>query len=115
MSLPTETRSAQPRVLTSCLQLELLGGEVDAREQELPDLCHRPVRPLQAGLLDRFVEELLEHAEAAADAEVMRRAEWAAHERAHVAVRGDERQVRLRVAAVDGEDDRSGHAPVSGA
>ena len=88
VSLPTEIRSAQPRALASCLQLELLGGEVDARQEELPDLGHRPpVAPLQAGLLDRFVEELLEHAEAAADPEVVRRAERAPHERAHVAVR----------------------------
>ncbi len=38
MSLPTETRSAQPRALTSSLQLVLLGGEVDSGQQELPDL-----------------------------------------------------------------------------
>ena len=115
MSLPTEmirpAAGARER-----LQLELLGGEVDAGEQELPDRRDgRPV-PDETGLLDRLVEELLEQAEAAVDADVVRRAQRAACERAHVAIRPDEREVRLRVAAVHGEHDRQpdGHRPLGG-
>ena len=58
-------------------------------------------------LARRVVEQPLEHGEAAFDAEVMGRAQRTANEREHRAVGADEREVGLRVAAVDGEHDRA--------
>ena len=70
----------------------------------------RAVRALDPRLLHRLAEEALEHLDAAVHAEVVRRAQRPAHEREHLAVGRDEREIGLRVAAVDGEDDRCGHA-----
>ena len=88
-----------------------LGGEVDPGHAEARDGGDR--RAVGAGdsrLLDGLPEEALEHLDAAVDAEVVRRAQRPAHEREDAAVGRDEREVGLRVAAVDGEDDRRAHA-----
>src|SRR5205814_2403308 len=91
----------------------LLGREVDTGEVELSDLRDGAVAVWQAGLGDRLCEEVAENCEAAVDAEVVRRALWPADEREDLAVGADERQVGLRVAAVDREDERLGHAVTS--
>ena len=88
-----------------------LGGEVDPGHAEARDGGdRRAVRVGDARLLNGLPEEALEHLDAAVDAEVVRRAQRPAHEREDMAVGRDEREVGLRVAAVDGEDDRRRHA-----
>ena len=96
MSLPTEMRSAQLRALRASAA-RAPRREVDAGEQELPDRRDgRPV-PDETGLLDLLIEELLEQAEAAVDADVVWRASAGRGERAHVAIRPDEREVRFEL------------------
>ena len=109
MSLPTDVRAAQPRALTSSCSACSSAGKSTPAISSLPIAATGPLSPREPGSRGRLVEEALEHLEAAVDAEVVRRAERAAHEREHAAVRADEREMRLRVAAVDGEDDRSAH------
>src|SRR5581483_4265631 len=72
----------------------LLVVEVDAGEQE-----HR-----QIGAIAHLVDEAGEDVQAALEAKVVGRALRPAHRADHLAVLTDEDDVRLRVAAVDGED-----------
>ena len=90
-----------------------LGGEVDAGQQQLPDLRDWAVAVRQAGLLNRLREQVADDAERAVQAEVVRRALGAADERKHPAVVADEREVGLPVAAVDGEHERAAHRTAS--
>src|SRR5439155_27238763 len=83
----------------------LLVREVHAAEQHLR---HGRPAPVEAGAVD----ELLQHGRTAVEAEVVRRAERAARVRDQRPVRLDEREVGLRVAAVDGEDHASTSAAI---
>ena len=58
---------------------------------------------------ERVLVEPAEQPHAAVEAEVVRRAVAAAHEREHRAVLAQQRQVGLGVAAVDGEDEAAAH------
>ncbi len=109
MSLSTVECSAQPLFAARSTASVDLAGKVDAREQQLR---HRH-RRLDASLLGGAAEQLVEHVEGALDAEMVRRAAGAAHEREQLAVLAHEREVGLRVAAVDGEDDPPAHATAS--
>src|SRR5581483_8275622 len=91
------------------LQMLLLRREVDAGEQDRGDLGHRQLGVRQARVRDRALEELLEQGEAAVHADVVRRAERAADERKEFAVAAEQRDVCLRVAAVDRKDDPLRH------
>ncbi len=82
----------------------LLRREVDARHQQRGHLRHAAVRRRKARVPKRALEQAVENGEATFDAEMMRGAERSAHEGEDGAVRLHEREVRLRVAAVDGED-----------
>ena len=76
----------------------LLDREVDAGHQQLGG------RDRQLELARRLGEQRPEHRDPALEPEVVRRAARAAHEREQAAFGADEREVRLRVAAVDGQD-----------
>ena len=65
----------------------------------------RPAAGRQAGRRHRLREQVLEHAQAAVEPDVVRRAQRPARQRQERAVGAHERKVGLRVAAVDGEDD----------
>ena len=110
VSLPTETLLRQAARRGRLLHLLDLGGEVDAREQQLADVGDRAVAVRDPGVGERLVEQVVDHLQRAVEAEVVRRAEPAADEREHLAVGAHEREVGLRVAAVDREDERCAHA-----
>src|SRR4029079_712095 len=80
----------------------LLAWEVDARHAEQRD---RRERPVQTGACARLVEQPREHTETAILAQVVRRALRPPRKAEQAAVLADEREVGLRVAAVDGKDD----------
>src|SRR6266545_1486407 len=82
----------------------LFRRKVDACHQERGHLRHAAVPCRKARVPKRALEQAVENGEATFDAEMMRGAERPAHEREDGAVRLDEREIRLRVAAVDGED-----------
>ena len=89
----------------------LLRREVDAREQELGDLGEGGRVPVEARVRGGLVEEVVDHRDAAVEAEVVRRAERPARDGEQGAVSAHERDVGLGVAAVDREHD--GHRTVS--
>src|SRR5205823_3421682 len=96
-----------------CLHRLFLRGEVDAGEVEPSDLGYGAVAVWKTCLGDRLGKEVVENREAAVDAEVVRRALRPADERDDLAVCTDQRQIGLRVAAIDREDERLAHADTS--
>ena len=114
MSLPTRSGRAQPRVADDRVQRSSSAGKSTPAMQQHADLGDRPAPHVEARLLDRLVEEPLQHVEAA-----RRRPRWCGElsgprTSARAATVGtDEREIGLRVAAVDGEDDRRRHASAS--
>ena len=60
----------------------------------------------------RLVDEPLEHVHAAVETQVVRRAERPAHVRDQAAVVGEQREIGLRVAAVDREHDHASTSAV---
>ena len=85
----------------------LLRGEVDPGEEDLRrGERRRAVPPRRA---ERLVEQLLEQHDRLLEAEVVRRGLRAADVREQGAVLADERDVGLRVAAVDREEDPVAH------
>ena len=90
----------------------LLRREVQARQVERRDLRQRAARR-EHRLARSLVEQVVEHLERAVEAEVVRRAELAAHERQDLTVTANECEVRFRVAAVDGDRERFVHAGAS--
>src|SRR5581483_8761824 len=95
-----------PALLRAGLQRLHLGREVDAGEQQLGVVD----RPVGAGL----DHERLDAVERAVEPVLVRRAARAADEREHVAVAVEEREVGLRIAAVDREQ-QAAHLTVSAA
>ena len=80
-------RRAQPRAADRLLQLELLGREVDAGEQQLGDVGERLAAAREPRLARGLAEEASSTSRQPVDAEVVRRAERPAHEREHRARR----------------------------
>ena len=91
----------------------LLGREVDAGEQQLGDLGDGPL-DARAASRRASASSCSSTARQPVEPEVVRRAERPAHEREHRAVLAHEREVGLRVAAVDGEDERLAHRRAAG-
>ena len=89
--------------------LLLLARVVHAREQERAHRGGR-VRHRDARTPAGIPEQPVEHPQAPVAAEVVRRALGAANEGEQLAVGAEEREVRLRVAAVDREDEGAAHA-----
>src|SRR5439155_26937775 len=88
----------QPAIAHCGENFFLLRRKVDACEQQLRDVCGRRDAVSQTGLAQRAREQLLEHADAAVDTEMVRRALRAADERKRLTVGAHEREVRLGVA-----------------
>ena len=107
MSLPTTTWPAMRRASSAERRLLLLGGEVDTGEEDLCD--GRGGTAVRPGGAERLLEQSLEQVDRLAQAEMMRRGERAADVREKGAVVPHQREVRLRVAAVDGQHDPVAH------
>ena len=103
MSLPTVTASGD-----GLLHLVDLGGEVDAGEEQLADLGDRAVAVCHPGLVEGPSEQAVDDGEGAVEADVVGGAERPADERDDLAVGAHEREVGLRVAAVERKDERGG-------
>ena len=100
MSLPTIVRPTQPRASTaSCRRLSSSGKSMPA-SSSTPTSAERPATSPPAS-----ASSCSSTRDAAVQPEVMGRAERAARDAEHLAVAADEREVGLRVAAVDGQDD----------
>ena len=104
MSFPT-TISVEPTRLERGAELVLLGREVDPRKEHLCDGRRRAVAPAR----ERLVQQPLEKGDRLGEPEVVRRRERPARVGEQRPVLADQRKVGLRVAAVDGDDDRLAH------
>ena len=108
VSFPTIVRVIHPRAESAAVISSLLRGVVDACEQEDAGLgerlAHRDARAVHG-----IVQESGENGQAPLDAEVVWRTLRPAHERDQGAVDAQQREVRLRVPAVDGEDEPVAH------
>ncbi len=89
------------------------GREVEASHQQLGELRDRPVVRGDARIRAGSVEEAAEHVQRPFDSDVVRGAQRASFQREQAAVRRDEREVRLRRAAVDREQGGSAHTCAS--
>ena len=87
----------------------LLLGEVEPREHEACGPRDRAVGAGEPGHPDGLGEQAVQQRHGAVEPDVVRRAERPADEREQRAVRPDEREVGLRVAAVDREGQRIAH------
>ena len=88
-------------------------GKIDSGHQQGRDLRNPTGVVTELCFAHRLFQESLHHGKRSVDAEVLRRAQPAPNERKHGAVAVDERDVRLGVAAVDGENGDSAHLPIS--
>src|SRR5262249_8471315 len=92
------------------LELGLLGGKVDTGHEERRG---RSRAGIEAGGVEGLTAELVEHLHRAVHLQMLRRAGAATEKREHLALRVDEREVRLRVAAVDCDCNGPRHATAS--
>src|SRR4051812_25521920 len=90
-----------------------LHGEIDSGHQERCDLCNASGVIAEPRLAYRLRQQVLENRNSSVDAEMVRRAKWAAGERQHGPVRLHEGEGGLLVAAVHSEDSRAANARVS--
>src|SRR5262245_14326023 len=94
-------------------ELLLVGPEVHARHEERGHLGEGRVVLRETGLAQRVLEEFVEHVEASVHSQVLRSTARPATKHQRAPVGRDEREVGLRVAAVDREDDAVAHATTS--
>ena len=109
MSFPTTTCPANCCSIELRAQQLLLGREVHAGEEHLGDGARRPA--VRAGGGHRLVEELLEQRHGCLEPEMMGRGERSADVREQRPVGPHEREIGLRVPAVDRKDDPVAHRP----
>ena len=112
--VPDDDVARDPALLESDAQALLLGREVHSRQEDLRN--GRLGAPVPARRTEGLVEEPLQEADRLGEAEVVGRGERAADVGEQRAVRLDEREVGLRVAAVHGQDGPVAHraTPASG-
>ena len=114
MSLRTPICGAQPRSRTASQSSCSSAGKSTPASSSSATSASEPFRAARPAWLTALASSPSSTSQAAVQPEVVRRALRAADERQHRAVGADEREVGLRVAAVDGEHDLA-HAVTSAA
>ena len=102
-----DAQALGPAAVDRGVQPLLLDRQVEPGQQQVADRGAPVAGEPRAGARVRV--QLLEHRDRAVEPDVVGRADAAAHEREHLAVLAQQRQVGLRVAAVDGEHEPPAH------